>query len=176
MKICERCGNEHDGTYSSGRFCSRKCANTRIPSKETKEKISNALTGKKLSDITKKKIGDAGRNRIVSEETKRKIGKSITENNQKEITSIMQLSTRTITKVLFRMNAGCSRCGWNESTCDIHHINGRKIEDANKHENLCLLCPNCHRMAHTNKINKEELISLIFQVGDEWKKYYYGKI
>ena len=23
--ICEECGNEHDGTYGTGRFCSRKC-------------------------------------------------------------------------------------------------------------------------------------------------------
>ena len=25
-KICEQCGNEHDGSYGSGRFCSKKCA------------------------------------------------------------------------------------------------------------------------------------------------------
>ena len=24
-KICENCGNEHDGSYGSGRFCSKKC-------------------------------------------------------------------------------------------------------------------------------------------------------
>ena len=26
MKICEQCGNEHDGSYGSGRFCSKECA------------------------------------------------------------------------------------------------------------------------------------------------------
>lgn len=26
MKKCENCGNEHDGSYGSGRFCSSKCA------------------------------------------------------------------------------------------------------------------------------------------------------
>lgn len=25
MKICEQCGNEHDGSYGSGRFCSDSC-------------------------------------------------------------------------------------------------------------------------------------------------------
>ena len=24
--ICEECGNEHDGSYGSGRFCSKKCS------------------------------------------------------------------------------------------------------------------------------------------------------
>lgn len=26
MKICENCGKEHDGSYASGRFCSKECA------------------------------------------------------------------------------------------------------------------------------------------------------
>lgn len=40
---CERCGKEHNGEYGSGRFCSRSCANTRIHSTETKQKISERL-------------------------------------------------------------------------------------------------------------------------------------
>ena len=40
---CENCGREHDGTFGSGRFCSRSCANSRKHSKETKAKISKAL-------------------------------------------------------------------------------------------------------------------------------------
>lgn len=42
--ICENCGNEHDGSYASGRFCSKSCANTRHHTKETKEKIKNSCT------------------------------------------------------------------------------------------------------------------------------------
>ena len=26
MKVCENCGKEHDGSYGSGRFCSKECA------------------------------------------------------------------------------------------------------------------------------------------------------
>lgn len=40
MKICEKCGKEHNGSFGSGRFCSRRCANTKVHSKETKIKIS----------------------------------------------------------------------------------------------------------------------------------------
>jgi len=43
---------------------------------------------------------------------------------------------------------GCSECGWNKSKCDIHHINGRKVDDKDGLWNLSYLCPNCHRLAH----------------------------
>ena len=58
----------------------------------------------------------------------------------KDPKNIYELSTRTITKILKRMtddkNIGCCICGWNESTCDIHHIRGRKINNPNHHSNL----------------------------------------
>jgi hypothetical protein len=40
---CEKCNNEHDGKYGSGRFCSRQCANSRRLSKEVYERISKKL-------------------------------------------------------------------------------------------------------------------------------------
>lgn len=43
MKVCEKCGKEHNGSFGSGKFCSRGCANTRVHSKETKEKISKGI-------------------------------------------------------------------------------------------------------------------------------------
>lgn len=43
---CERCGIEHDGSFGSGRYCSRACANSRgTRTKEVREKISNSLKG-----------------------------------------------------------------------------------------------------------------------------------
>lgn len=46
MSICENCGNEHDGSYGSGRFCSSKCARGFSAKKtaEIKQKISKKLT------------------------------------------------------------------------------------------------------------------------------------
>lgn len=43
---CENCGKEHDGSYGSGRFCSRSCANTRKLTIETKQKIAKSCTNK----------------------------------------------------------------------------------------------------------------------------------
>lgn len=43
LKNCPKCGNIHDKT---GTFCSRTCANSRIISSNTKQKIRNTLTTK----------------------------------------------------------------------------------------------------------------------------------
>lgn len=42
MFICEKCGKEHDGSFGSGRFCSKSCANSRVHSEETKKKIGSS--------------------------------------------------------------------------------------------------------------------------------------
>jgi hypothetical protein len=183
MKTCENCGIINDGSYGSGRFCTNKCArgfSTKNKRSEINAKISNTLKGRSLSEECKKKIGEkiskVQTGKSLSEEHKRNIAKGVKKSIQdeiKQVNSIMNVSKRTITKILERMNLGCSRCGWNESTCDIHHINGRKVENCDNHDNLSLLCPNCHRLVHTNKIKKEELISLVNHVGDKWKEYYY---
>lgn len=47
--ICENCGKEHNGSYGSGRFCSKSCANTRHHSKETKNKISCSFKNKYIN-------------------------------------------------------------------------------------------------------------------------------
>lgn len=46
MSICETCKEEHEGSFGSGRFCNRKCANVRIQTKELNEKRSKALKGR----------------------------------------------------------------------------------------------------------------------------------
>jgi len=73
---CENCGDNHDGKYGSGRFCSSKCArgfSTKNKRKDIKKKISESLktyykengspiTGRKLkplSDEHKKKISNS---------------------------------------------------------------------------------------------------------------------
>ena len=48
MKICENCGNEHDGSYGSGRFCSNHCRHVFI-GKQTKKHICNFQNTRKKS-------------------------------------------------------------------------------------------------------------------------------
>lgn len=48
MYTCENCKLDHDGTYGSGRFCSKQCArsfSTKHKREEINKKVSNTLTG-----------------------------------------------------------------------------------------------------------------------------------
>lgn len=66
--ICERCGSEHDGSFGSGRFCSRSCANSRKHSDETKRKIKESTDRYVLE-----KFGDPDTGVFISKREKRKI-------------------------------------------------------------------------------------------------------
>lgn len=94
------------------------------------------------------------------------------------IENINETSSRTKAKILSRMHEQklicCSRCGWDEGKGDLHHINGRKIKNADNHLNLCYLCPNCHRLVHEGKVKKETLVNLNDFIGDAWREYYFA--
>ena len=174
--ICENCGKEHDGSFGSGRFCCKSCAASytnkhRILDREKINKnISEGL--KKYNKENPREIiyydyicENCGKSfksqkirngrHIYCNDCKRKV---IHYKNINSLTSIKDLSKRTITKILLRANKGCSICGWNESTCDIHHIIPKSKGGNNEHNNLIIVCPNCHRIIHTlNKYSTEFL-------------------
>jgi hypothetical protein len=76
---CEKCGEEHTGIFGSGRFCSRKCSNSRGPrTEEFKKSVSKKLKGRKghRSNLGKKYT----RGSIVERETRIcKCGESFVE-------------------------------------------------------------------------------------------------
>src|ERR1017187_2357901 len=162
MKLCEKCGIEIEysklSRWATGRFCSKKCANSRIHTNKTKEKISlgvklstkfnkwsiirNSETNSRRTHICEKcscqftgKIRD-GR-KIHCNDCKRKPGRQPNPNN------LYSISARTRTKVIARLNLKCSRCGWNEASIDLHHIISRKNNGDNSFGNISPLCPNC---------------------------------
>ena len=55
MKTCEKCKKDHDGTFASGRFCSRACANSKIQTSEANKKKSETLK-KRNADRMKRKM------------------------------------------------------------------------------------------------------------------------
>jgi hypothetical protein len=109
---------------------------------------------------------------------RKQIGKTIAKSNNLKINvkSILELSTRTVQKILKRMwidgKLKCSNCGWNKTMCDIHHIQGKKIENPDSHDNLTYICPNCHRLAHRNIL--KNFVTLTEQIGDNWIEYAYS--
>jgi 5-methylcytosine-specific restriction endonuclease McrA len=88
--------------------------------------------------------------------------------------TIDNISSRTFSKILERAKVGCSLCGWNESSCDTHHIIERKHGGTNAMDNLIAVCPNCHRIIHKlKKYSKEFLVSKSFAFTlPNWKDFY----
>ena len=85
--------------------------------------------------------------------------------------NLFTMSPRTKMKILRRLKLSCFKCGWNEASCDIHHIVQRSEGGTHDHTNLTILCPNCHRVAHEKKQTDFESIEAV--VGDKWKEFYY---
>ena len=40
---CKKCNKEHDGSFGSGKYCSKSCANSRVRTDEVKKKISEGI-------------------------------------------------------------------------------------------------------------------------------------
>lgn len=181
MVQCKTCNKDHEGTFGSGVFCSRRCSNTRLVTEEQKQKVRETILA--LNEDKKEIIscGACGKEIIANKKRKQKYcnqscantAKSRDANRRATIDSIWKMSSRTRCKVLKRFGKGCCRCGWNEATCDLHHIHGRKIPNPHAASNLTLLCPNCHRLYHNKQIGPNDVISLDVYMGD-WMKYYYG--
>lgn len=159
------CKNCNDSFFGDSRqmFCSKSCANkARVVTSDTKQRISKSLS----------EYHSTHPNALIDHTEK--VGKATKGKYKGKISSIFEVSPRTARKILGRIGLGCSYCGWNEELGDIHHIKGRKIENFNSHENLCYLCPNCHRLAGKGKIDTDKLISLNIYWPENWKDYYYG--
>ena len=187
LKICLHCGKEHDGTYGTGRYCSLSCSRARMHSEEQRQKCSDSLkeTYKKMEQ--KGRICEKCGEIYYSKDLSRKfcfdcLPKTIVyAKGSKKEKSFYELSSRTIEKVIGRMKLPCSCCGiyidgiiW-----DIHHIIPRCKGGTNEISNLTYICPNCHRIAHTDILklpNKlKSLEQQINELGIDWKDYYYVK-
>lgn len=169
-KSCLHCKQSFKTLDYKKIFCTRKCSATY----NNKNRIITEDIKKKISQGVKK----YHQNKVWTQEEKDKfslaVGKSTKGRHNNKPKSILELSLRTAVKIMKRLKVGCSFCGWNETTCDIHHINGRKCQDPDNHKNLTYVCPNCHRKCHMGLIKKEELINLENYVGEKWKEFYYG--
>ncbi|MFA5299166.1 MAG: HNH endonuclease [Lutibacter sp.] len=108
------------------------------------------------------------------DDCKRKVSHHIDITNLK---SVFDISKRTITKIFRRAKTACAICGWNDATCDIHHIISIKAGGTNDFENLIIVCPNCHRIIHsTRKYTISFLKTKSFLTTfPNWKDFYYEK-
>lgn len=156
--ICENCGNKHDGTYASGRFCNKSCASTYSSNKNKEQK------GKKISIAMKKrwKLNPHVDPAKFKELTKNAHKKQ--KENRKILYETGSWDDLPLTfkkrKVLEEQNGVCAICGINDwqgnpLTLQFDHINGHK--DNNSRENIRFICPNCHSQTKTYCGKKQRL-------------------
>lgn len=159
--ICERCGNDHDGSFGSGRFCSKSCANKRTHSEKTKMKISKSLGGVGFkgscancgNDLPQTKRIYCSRSCQNDFQYKEYIKKW---KNGEESGMSGEFSISAHIKRYLRTKCAnkCSECGWDKINITtgkvplhIHHIDGNWKN--NLENNLIVLCPNCHSLTPT---------------------------
>lgn len=163
---CERCSKEHDGSFGSGRFCCKKCANVRVHTDETKEKIRNTLT--KTGKYVRREDARSSfclccggglkthqflfcSNQCTNDQ------QYLEYINKWKLSLVGGMSGKDslsghIRRYLFEKHDNkCQKCGWgdinpytNKTPLAVHHIDGDCVN--NKESNLELLCPNCHSM------------------------------
>lgn len=175
-------------------FCSRGCSSTfrmKVETFERKEKYSKNPRKCKfcLNDISyekfvQKKCEKSNRKKPLDEVNMfcnqscsakyNNIGRNrhatIISN---EMHTLYEIRNRTYFKdLLIKMGLNqCSLCGWNKSSIEIHHINGRKIIDPHNHYNLTIVCPNCHSEIEAGLIPEEKLTRMSDSVPENWKDY-----
>lgn len=129
-KPCGRCGEEFQPKTSRGLYCSKKC----------KENVKNPRSGNcrecgiKLDNKVSVLCGPC-----------RKVAKKKERDRYRDTSNLRRIKREWSQRP-------CLYCGWDKSTCDIHHIAGRKIPNPDDPSNLTLACPNCHRLIHDCKI------------------------
>lgn len=144
---CEKCNNNHSGSFGSGRFCSRTCSSARTFSKKSLIKKSEA---------TKSWLA-----RETNSNRKKRIEKYKQSMKRNRISKLEQLDFDSLSdslkrkKILQEQNFQCNLCSigttWNEQPLklELDHINGDKKN--NSRTNLRMICPNCHQQTPTYK-------------------------
>ena len=138
---CLKCNKEHDGSFGSGKFCSKSCANSRIRTEEIKRKISKGV----LDSEWWKRIDYSHNSNPDKIEKNKTTWKEKRNWESAHISSIKKWYKE-------EMDDTCEECGikdWNGKRLpkEVDHIDGNT--NNNSKDNLKLLCPNCHSQTDT---------------------------
>lgn len=150
MKTCEKCKTVIDGSYGSGRFCSRVCANSRTFNDDSKEKkrqsnikryLENGSWGGMLPTLSETE-------RMSVYEKRRQISNKLLLESNFDSLSYEKKRKR----ILLEQKNSCFECGIDEwrgkkLPLEVDHKNGNHAD--NSRENLVAICPNCHSITMT---------------------------
>lgn len=156
MKKCLKCKELHE---KEGNFCSRKCANSRIQTSETKAKISRSLVGRKSTSTEKTNKERLEKCRITWQ-------KKYDEMPFEQLG--MENRKRRIKE---EQNHKCNHCGlskWRgeKIALELEHKDGNN--ENNNRDNLECLCPNCHSLTSTWRGRNKPYRNGVNKVSDEF--------
>lgn len=153
MLNCEKCNKEHDGSFGSGRFCSKYCSrsfSTSLKRKEINEKVRGKLKGRPVSIVTRSKISESLRSKGPRGPNKKRI------KNEEVFIRESSFTTQLVKRRIVEQNLikyQCAICNNDAThnnkplTLQLDHINGNNRDHRLK--NLRFLCPNCHTQTET---------------------------
>jgi len=143
---CIKCNNEHSGSFGSGKYCSKACANSRVRTDEVKKKISIGVRKNQYWNDAEWKAKIAKANKSPEKAAKvKETWKSKRDYDTAHIWSIKKWLKE-------ERDNKCEECGvkeWNGKRLpmEVDHIDGNT--NNNNVDNLKVLCPNCHSQTPT---------------------------
>lgn len=138
---CKKCDANHDGSFGSGKYCSRACANSRSRTDAVKRKISAGVLKSKF---------------WISLDFKHNSNYNKIEKNKATWKSKRNYKTAHIVSLkkwlIEDRGHKCEECKveqWNGKRLpmEVDHIDGNNKN--NNIDNLKILCPNCHSQTPT---------------------------
>lgn len=161
MKICKvpGCENKH---HAKG-YCSKhynqyilvpSLENTKCCVDGCENKISQRFTGKKLCDMHGTRLRRNGSVELRKRE--RDIKNLIEAIINSESPLDYEIPNHNSFSEICRLYYGdyCHECGWNEGSCEAHHIKKRSEGGKSTIRNGIVLCPNCHSLKHKNNTKR----------------------
>lgn len=147
------------GRVSGVYCCSRECLyknkkeNPAMYGRKTLSQEESLLVVKQyVNDM--KRINDLAKDYSVSKQTIKNtlIKNEVQFRNKTDYITSVQSFTAIARRLIKERGNPCQNCKWDEANCDVHHILPRSKGGTNEKSNLIILCPNCHRLMHKNKL------------------------
>lgn len=162
---CERCGEEHDGSYASGRFCGPRCSrgfSTSAARAEINHKVSVSMKARVAAGtFVRPPASSAFKGKKHRPESLKLISLGVSAHFDRlwEKTKLRIRADELVTKgilrrfliELFGVCQGCGNSEWRgfPLVLELHHKDGNSKN--HRLSNSELLCPNCHSLTDTYK-------------------------
>ena len=176
---CENCGDSHEGSYGSGRFCSLHCARS-YPTKKNRDKINRKIS-ESLTRHEKNFCRVCGKE--ITRRNNSKLCRSCKPHYKRYENDYFYLRDyRRKIKEKFVLYKGgkCSICGYDKAmrALEFHHEDPSKKEngifyhvkweESRKELDKCILvCSNCHREIHEEMDRRRRLTQVSEHFIDE---------